>query len=192
MGDVAGWLAPAATMIAAMMTAANLGARVTGWGFVVFCIGSIGWVVVALATGQQNLLLTNAFLLIVNCVGVWRWLGRQARYEDGGRKAAEKSARRPVPTLVSAAALAGAPVKGGDGAALGTVVDAMLRSDGSGIAYVVVSDRAGAGLAETLRALPPEAFSFTDGEARTVISESAFRRLPPIPSDHWPETAPAA
>jgi hypothetical protein len=30
---MAGWVAPAATMIAAMMTAANLGARVIGWGF---------------------------------------------------------------------------------------------------------------------------------------------------------------
>ena len=191
MEEIAGWLAPAATMIAAMMTAANLGARVTGWGFVVFCIGSIGWVAVAIATGQQNLLLTNAFLLIVNCVGVWRWLGRQARYEDGGRQAAEKSARRPVPTLVSAAALAGAPVKGVDGAALGTVVDAMLRSDGGGIAYVVVSDGAGAGLAETLRALPPESLSFGGGEAKASLSAAAFHRLPPIPSDHWPETAPA-
>lgn len=36
---VAAWVAPVATMIAAVMTAANLGARVTGWGFVVFVIG---------------------------------------------------------------------------------------------------------------------------------------------------------
>ena len=79
--ETAGWLAPAATMIAAMMTAANLGARVTGWGFVVFTVGSIGWCAIALSTGQQNLLWTNGFLTLVNGVGIWRWLGRKARSE---------------------------------------------------------------------------------------------------------------
>lgn len=68
--DIAGWIAPIATMIAAMMTAANLGARVTGWGFVVFTVGSIAWSLVGISTGQTNLLATNAFLTIVNLVGV--------------------------------------------------------------------------------------------------------------------------
>lgn len=35
--DLASWLAPAATMIAAIMTASNAGTRMTGWGFVLFC-----------------------------------------------------------------------------------------------------------------------------------------------------------
>ena len=39
--SLVGWLATIATMIAAMMTASNLGARVTGWGFVVFSISSV-------------------------------------------------------------------------------------------------------------------------------------------------------
>src|SRR6202007_1871385 len=89
--ETAGWLAPAATMIAAMMTAANLGARVTGWGFVVFTVGSIGWCAIALSTGQQNLLWTNGFLTLVNGVGIWRWLGRKARYEAGGKSAEVRS-----------------------------------------------------------------------------------------------------
>ena len=59
-------LAPAATMIAAVMTASNLGARVTGWGFVVFTVGSIAWCLVALTSGQANLLWTNGFLILVN------------------------------------------------------------------------------------------------------------------------------
>lgn len=83
---VAAWVAPVATMIAAVMTAANLGARVTGWGFVVFVIGSVSWSIVGISSGQSNLLWTNAFLTFVNVIGVWRWLGRQAKYEDGGQQ----------------------------------------------------------------------------------------------------------
>ena len=59
MDDIAGWIAPIATMIAAMMTAANLGAKVTGSGFLVFTIGSICWSLVGLSTGQTNLLATK-------------------------------------------------------------------------------------------------------------------------------------
>ena len=79
MEEIAGWIAPIATMLAAMMTAANLGARMTGWGFIVFTIGSVGWLVVANGSGQQNLLWTNAFLTLVNAVGIWRYLLRPAK-----------------------------------------------------------------------------------------------------------------
>jgi sporulation protein YlmC with PRC-barrel domain len=190
--SVAGWVAPAATMIAAMMTAANLGARITGWGFVVFSIGSVGWILVALASGQQNLLLTNAFLLVVNVVGVWRWLGRQARYEDGGEAAARASARSPVPTLVSAAGLVGSDVVDSRGARLGAVVDAMLNRDRRDLAYLVVSDNAGAGLTETLRALGPDQVAIEDGKVAVRLDKAAFERLPPIAPDRWPEKAPVS
>ena len=40
------WLAAGATMIAALMTAANLGARITGWGFAMFALGSGAWYVI--------------------------------------------------------------------------------------------------------------------------------------------------
>ena len=65
MSAIAGWIAPIATMIAAMITAANLGARVTGWGFVIFTMGSIGWSIVGLSSGQTNLFLTNMVLTVV-------------------------------------------------------------------------------------------------------------------------------
>lgn len=188
---MAGWVAPAATMIAAMMTAANLGTRFTGWGFVVFTVGSIAWSIVAMSTGQQNLLLTNGFLTLVNVVGVWRWLGRQARYEDGGAKAAERSRRSPrVPTLFSAGAVVGAPVEGSEGKRLGTIVDAMLRCDGTDIAYVVVSDGGLAGVREKLRALPREQLSFTADGVQARIDQASFENLPAIEPDDWPAEAP--
>ncbi len=191
MEAIAGWVAPAATMIAAMMTAANLGARITGWGFVIFCVGSMAWLVVALGTGQQNLLLTNGFLLIVNIVGVWRWLGRQARYEDGGRAAARRSARAPVPSLFSATSLTGLAVKSADGESLGKVVDAMLRCGRNDIAYVVVSDGSAAGLAETLRALSPDLLTIGEDHVTTTLDRAAFERMAAIKPDRWPEAPPA-
>ncbi len=46
---------PIATMIAAMMTASNLGARVTGWGFVVYSISSVCWTNIGLRHRQASL-----------------------------------------------------------------------------------------------------------------------------------------
>ena len=43
-----------ATTIAALMTASNLGSRITGYGFIVFTLGSIAWLTLGIATGQAN------------------------------------------------------------------------------------------------------------------------------------------
>lgn len=190
MDQIAGWVAPAATMIAAMMTAANLGTRVTGWGFVVFVVGSIAWSVVGLTSGQTNLLLSNAFLLVVNIVGVWRWLGRQATYEDGSRAAAARSARARVPTLFSAGGLIGAGVTGPDGAAVGTVVDAMLRCDGRDIAYVVLGRGGVAGLGEELVAVDPHRLVFGPEGVATDLTRDELARLPVLEDGNWPEALP--
>src|SRR6476469_1657017 len=99
MEELSGWVAPIATALAAGMTPANLGTRVTGWGFVVFTIGSVAWTSYGVVTGQSNLLWQNLFLTAVNLTGIWRWLGRQARLEDGAKSAAEKSEWQPGPAL---------------------------------------------------------------------------------------------
>ncbi len=43
MTDLISWIATVATVIATFMTASNLGARITGYGFAVFLIGSLPW-----------------------------------------------------------------------------------------------------------------------------------------------------
>lgn len=93
MSEIAGWIAPMATTIAAILVAANFGARVTGFGFIVFSIGSIAWGVVALDSGQANLLWQNIILLVINLIGIWRWLGLRARYERGAARATRATAR---------------------------------------------------------------------------------------------------
>ncbi len=186
MEEIAGWIAPVATMIAAMMTAANLGARVTGWGFVVFTVGSIAWSFVAIGSGQQNLLWTNAFLTLVNAVGIWRWLGRQARYDDGGSAATERSAATPrVPTLFAVGAIAGTTLIGRDGDAIGTVVEGMMRSADSSLSYIVVSEGGVGGVGEHLHALHPGEIRFAAGEARCELSAKELAARPVL-GEAWP------
>ncbi|MEN2746921.1 PRC-barrel domain containing protein [Sphingomonas sp. T9W2] len=184
---MAGWIAPAATMIAAMMTAANLGARVTGWGFVVFTVGSVAWTTVGLTSGQTNLVLSNAFLTIVNLVGIWRWLGRQATYDKGSSAAADASARHPVPSLYPAGGVVGAKLTGPGGEAVGTVVDAMLGCGDNAIAYVVVTTGGVGGVGETLHVLTPAELVFGKDGVRTELGVDAIRRKPKVQPNQWPE-----
>ena len=187
-----GWIAPAATMIAAMMTAANAGARVTGWGFVVFAIGSVAWSLTATYSHQRNLLLTNLFLTVVNLIGVWRWLGRQARHEDGSIKAVRKSSHADaVPTLFSASAAVGANVIDASGEKLGVIVDLMLRRDQRGLAYVVVAQYGMGGVGETLRAVDPANIEFTADFAHSKISRKELDALPALQADDWPSALPS-
>ncbi|WP_084437775.1 photosystem reaction center subunit H [Niveispirillum irakense] len=187
-GSIAGWVAPIATMLAAMMTAANLGARVTGWGFVVFSIGSVAWTIVALATDQSNLLWTNGFLTLVNMVGIWRWLGRQARYEEGGHAAKTKSAREPVPTLYPMGALAGATITDPNGETVGTIVEGMMRCTDSGLAYLVVSEGGIGGLGERLHAIKPAELRFTADGVTSLIPANSLRTRPTLARKDWPAT----
>ena len=187
MAELAGWIAPAATMIAAMMTAANLGARITGWGFVVFCVGSVAWTTVGLTSGQTNLVLSNAFLTLVNIIGVWRWLGRQASYEKGSSAAADASARHPVPSLYAAGGVIGSKLTGPRDEAVGTIVDAMLGCGDNAIAYVVVSTGGVGGVGETLHALTPGELVFGKDGVRTKLAADAIRRKPVVQANHWPE-----
>lgn len=186
MSEIAGWIAPAATMIAAMMTAANLGARITGWGFVVFTVGSIAWTVVAIATGQQNLLLTNGFLTLVNGVGVWRWLGRQARYEDGGQAATAHSAASRVPTLFPVGALVGSKLRGADGATIATIVDAMMKCSDSSLAYVVVTEGGVGGVGERLHALQSGELTFSEDGVRCHLTSDDLKGREVVPPGAWP------
>ena len=81
MADTVSWIATIATIIAASMTAANLGSRVTGYGFAVFLVGSVAWLTTGLLTDQPALVWTNVVLTFLNAFGIWLWLGRQSRVE---------------------------------------------------------------------------------------------------------------
>lgn len=190
MEQIPEYAAPAATMIAAMMTAANLGARVTGWGFVVFTVGSICWSIIGVTTGQQNLLLSNAFLTVVNLVGVYRWLGRQARYGDGSRRATRRSEHAPGPSLMSACTLVNAPIHGRDGGKVAMVVDAMLSREGRDIVYLVASRGGVGGVGERLHPLDPHAVELGADGITTRMTGEEMDRLPVLEPDRWPAELP--
>ncbi|HEX8655308.1 MAG TPA: PRC-barrel domain-containing protein [Allosphingosinicella sp.] len=190
MGEIAGWIAPIATMIAACVTAANLGARVTGWGFVIFTFGSLAWTAYGYATGQPNLLWQNLALTAVNLFGIWRWLIRRARFDDWARAAAEKSERRASPTLFPVSSLSDAAVAGADGATLGTTVDAMASCEDGRITYLVVSAGQAGTLAAALHILPWEKVRVTPDKVATDLDADAFGRLELADASQWPTRPP--
>ena len=192
MEQIAGWIALVATCVAALMTASNLGARVTGWGFVVFTVGSISWSILGVATGQRQLLLSNIFLTAVNLLGIYRWLGREAKHADGSRRAMKRSERTPGPALVSACAMLNAPVNDPDGDKVATVVDAMLSREGGEVVYLVASRGGLGGVGERLVPLDPAALELGADGVTTRLSAAELDRLPTLEPDRWPAELPRA
>lgn len=188
--DLASWIAPAATMIAAMMTAANLGARVTGLGFAVFTLGSIAWSIIGFSSGQANLLATNGFLTLVNLIGVWRWLGMQRAYEDGGKSAAQASQRSLYPTLFTATSVAGMPVVDAEGETIGKAVEALVTCKSGSVSYVVVASGGWAGVDEELRAVDWADMNFASDRLTLLCPRTWFESLAPLVEGEWP-AAPA-
>jgi hypothetical protein len=178
MPDVAGWVALVATCIAALMTASNLGARVTGWGFVVFTIGAVAWIVVGLATNQTQLLWSNIFLGLVDILGIWRWLGRRARFSDAADAERARSEAEPGENLFAMSGIDGMPVKGADGATLAYAVDALAACSGGGLSHLVIREGGVAGVGETLRRLPWGEVRVQDGSLLTDLDVKAIARLP--------------
>ncbi len=68
------WIAALGTMLAAGLVAADLGRRVTGWGFVLFCAVAITWIVSGLTSNAMPIAAMNAILLLINVWGVWQYL----------------------------------------------------------------------------------------------------------------------
>jgi len=176
--QIAGWVATIATMVAAVMVASNLGARITGWGFVVFTAGSVAWTTVGATTDQPNLLITNAFLTIINLLGVWRWLGRQARYEQRGKSAVEACATGSEPVIMTASALAGAKVYAGEDEEIGSVVEVMLGCADGRIHQVVVRSGGVGGVGERLRAIDRDQLRFAADRVDLLMERVTFDALP--------------
>lgn len=186
------WIPAVLTMIASLMIAANLGARVTGAGFIGVSLASSLWITLQSTSSEpdSSIIAMHSILLLVNLFGVWRWLGQKKHYEDGRMRAHERSRRAPVPTLFSADAVIGASVHAAGEETRGKVVDVMLTCDRKCLAYVVTRESGGNGAGGTLRAVPPQHLRFANDEISCDLSEAQWRELPTIEDDQWPETAP--
>jgi hypothetical protein len=186
MEQIASIVAPVATTIAAFVVASNFGARITGYGFVVFTVGSVAWALLGYATGQPNLLWQNVLLTALNLYGIWRWLGRQSRIEDGASAASDASEHRPGEPLFPVSLLVKATIVTRDGREAGSCVDAMAGCDSGRIRYVVASQGGLAGVGETLRRLPWSEARVADEQLHLRLDEQGFDALPSIRKDEWP------
>lgn len=153
------------------MTAANLGARVTGWGFVIFTIGATAWIVVGVATYQTQLLYSNIFLGIVDVFGIWRWLGRRAKIDDASHAEEQRSRDHPQDNLFSVMKLDGLPVRTQDGEIVAHATDALIEYSTGTIDYLVVRTGGVGGIGETLRRLPWSDAAMHEGEVRTTLND---------------------
>ncbi len=168
------------------MTASNLGPRITGYGFAVFAIGSVAWLLTGYMTNQPPLIWTNAVLALLNLFGVWRWLGRQKGIEEGGRAAQQESRTTPGEEMFPASLLSRARLVGKDREPLGTAVDAMIGCRSGRIDYLVISAGGLAGVGETLRRLDWGDADASGKELKAQIGRDEFDALPELPKDHWP------
>jgi hypothetical protein len=157
---------------------------ITGYGFCVFLVGSLSWLVAGVLTDQPALMWTNIVLTILNVFGIWRWLGRQARIEEGASVGASESEQMAGESLFPVSLLLKVQVVGGDGKPLGTCVDAMAGRDSGAIRYVVVSEGGVAGVGETLRRLPWDRGRVDSN--RLVVEAGGMDGFDRIAKDEWP------
>lgn len=68
------WFATATGICAAIIVALDLGRKATGIGFVVFTVSSVVWILAGYLEDLPSLMVQNAVLTLINCVGIYRWL----------------------------------------------------------------------------------------------------------------------
>jgi hypothetical protein len=76
-------VAACTTIIAAAMVAANINARITVAGFAIFTVASIAWLADGWFESKSSLVIQNVILLVINVLGVWRWLPRAEKEVKG-------------------------------------------------------------------------------------------------------------
>jgi membrane protein implicated in regulation of membrane protease activity len=178
MTDLLGWVALAATCVAAIVTAANLGARITGYGFAVFFVGAVAWSAVGAATGQHQLLWSNVFLAVVDLIGVWRWLYRRARAEDAVERAKDEEKEAPE-ELFALDSLVGKSVVDQSGRTVAAVEGALSGCDSGALRFLVVRLAGTAGNDRSFKRLPWERCRrVSSGTVSTNLTTTELQGLP--------------
>ncbi len=76
-------VAAVTTVLAAALVAANLNARITVAGFIIFILASIAWMIDGWLESKASLVIQNVILLLINAIGVWRWLPKAEKEANG-------------------------------------------------------------------------------------------------------------
>lgn len=183
---IANWAAVALTITAASITSANLGSRITGYGFAVFTAGSLAWLAYGLMSGQPGLVWTNVALTLLNLFGVWRWLGREARIEQGGRAAQDASEATSGEALFPVSLLGRAELVGRGGARLGTLVDGMAGCSSGRLRYLVAAAGGVGGVGETLHRIEWDGLRVEGETVHAPLGRAGLARLERLDRDDWP------
>ena len=64
------------TVLAAALVPANWNARITVAGIVIYIVASLAWMADGWLENKASLVIQNVILLLINVLGVWRWLPR--------------------------------------------------------------------------------------------------------------------
>ena len=83
------WFATITSIVAALTVSLNLGARITGYAFVVFTASSLSWIAIGLLQGEPPLTIQNIVLTIINAIGIYRWLFIKAEDQDRAEEVEE-------------------------------------------------------------------------------------------------------
>ena len=85
LADILEWYATISGIVAALMIAADVNRKVTGWGFVLFCTMNFAWIGFGMIDETGGLTTQNVVLLAINLLGIYRYLWRkQPLHPQGG------------------------------------------------------------------------------------------------------------
>lgn len=66
------WFGTVTGLVGALILALNI--PISGWGWVLFCVSSFAWTVAGTVMREPSIALLQAGFLVVDLIGVWRWL----------------------------------------------------------------------------------------------------------------------
>lgn len=81
LAEILEWYATTSGILAALMIAADINRRITGWGFVLFCTMNGAWIWFALIDETGGLMTQNIVLFFINVLGIYRYLIRSKPVE---------------------------------------------------------------------------------------------------------------
>jgi len=76
--EILRWFASATTIVAAILVATNVSAKVSGFGFVAFTVASVAWITIGILDEEPALTIQNIVLTAINLFGVYRYILRPA------------------------------------------------------------------------------------------------------------------
>jgi hypothetical protein len=87
MSEILEWYATISGIVAALMIAADINRKVTGWGFVLFCTMNVAWIWFGTIDETVGLTTQNVVLFAINVLGIYRYLVRKKPLHPKGGSA---------------------------------------------------------------------------------------------------------